>query len=65
MEAYNTNNKKLRSGETVQIQVTLNPNSPTFEQAYSISVPEVFGQGGSVLQVNATDDDGVSMKYLV
>ena len=59
--AYDSSNPSEKATAVVTIAVTRNENSPTFSQrSYSIQATESLALGAFVIQVNATDRDGVS-----
>lgn len=62
MEAYDEKNPNLRASTDVTIRVNRNPSAPEFnDQFYAITIPETYVLGGMVIQVIATDADGVSI----
>lgn len=53
------------STATVPIQVTRNENAPIFATAdYNVNLAENHRLGSSVVQVSASDDDGVKLPPL-
>ena len=62
VNCYDRLNPDLVDVEVVVITVNRNPNCPVFTSpaGYSISINENFPRNSFVLQVNASDADGVS-----
>ena len=59
--AYDSANPGQRATSLVTISVTRNENGPIFgRSAYNVAVPESLELGAFVIQVNASDMDGVS-----
>ena len=63
--AYDSANPGQRATSLVTISVTRNENGPIFGRStYSEAVPESLELGAFVVEVNATDMDGVSVNNL-
>jgi len=63
IRAYNTLNPSNIGISTVEVQVDRNVNAPVFVRSYSKEISENIGLGQMILQVQATDADGVSARY--
>lgn len=61
LTAHDTRYPNNRATATVTISVTRNLNSPRFIGIYSETILDSVPLGYQVLQVNATDDDNVSI----
>lgn len=64
--AYDSVYPSDKATATALITVNRNPNAPVFfpSQSYRETVSENFPIGGAVIDVNATDADGVSMMFV-
>ena len=61
MSAYDTAYPSRASTQDIQVEVVRNANSPRFvKENYIKTITEKFPIGDNILQVSATDVDGVS-----
>ena len=66
MRAYDTAYPSETATATVNIGVSRNENSPLFGQnPYRVTINETVGVGTCILDVDATDADGVSLNYII
>ena len=66
VQAFDSDNPSKRAETRVMISVTRNEHAPVFkEDEYVVSAVENFPIGASVARVEAIDDDGDAVRYVI